>query len=127
MKKLLVLLMVGLASTGCATLNTNEGAAGIAKQFKPEYAKQIDQIADLLVGKRVNPVEGFMREERWFLKGEEINPSDLKLEVLYRNNYQVSAAYMEKASGPIKPEGETSNAELKAEIEAILNAAGVTQ
>lgn len=126
MKKLLSLIAVAFLS-GCATLRTDEGAAGIAKQLKPEYAGQIDKVVDLLVGKRVNPVEGFQREERWFLKGEEINPSDLKLEVLYRNNYQVNAAYMEKASGPIKPEGETSDAELRAEIEQILNAAGVGQ
>jgi hypothetical protein len=125
-KALVAISAVGLF-TGCATLSTDEGAAGIAKQIRPEYSKQINQIADLLVGKRVNPVEGFAREERWFYKAEEINPADLKMEVLYRNNYQVSASYMEAASGVVKPEGSISDIELRSEIEQILNAAGVGQ
>jgi hypothetical protein len=125
-KALVAISAVGLF-TGCATLSTDEGAAGIAKQIRPEYSKQINQIADLLVGKRVNPVEGFAREERWFYKAEEINPSDLKLEVLYRNNYQINAAYLQPSVGVIKPEGEVSDKELRSEIEAILNAAGVGQ
>lgn len=125
--KYLLAALAAISLSGCATLPTlptNDGAAGVVKTLRPEYASTIDKITDILVGKRVNPVEGFAREERWYLKGQEINPADLKLEVLYRNAYQVSEAYM---ASVVKPEGETSDAELRAEIEAILKASGVAQ
>jgi hypothetical protein len=123
MKYMLVMLLM-LHAVGCASLpSTNEGAAGVVKHYKPEYAGIVDQISDVLVGRRINPVEGFAREERWYLKGEEVNPADLKLEVVYRNAYQLTAAMM----SPAKPVGEVSDAELKAEIEAILKASGVAE
>ncbi len=122
------LCLSSIVLSGCASIpgiNTHEGAAGVIKSVRPEYAGQIDQIANLLVGKRANPVEGFAREERWFLKGDEVNPNDLRLEVLYRNAFQVTPSMM--TSRPVAPIGETSDAELRAEIEAILRASGVAQ
>lgn len=126
--KNLLAALAAISLSGCATLPTlptNDGAAGVVKALRPEYAGTIDKIADILVGKRVNPVEGFAREERWYHKDEEINPNDLRLEVLYRNAYQVSGAMM--SARPQTPEGEVSDAELRAEIEAILKASGVAQ
>jgi hypothetical protein len=123
--KYALLIIVALAS-GCASIPMNQGAAGVATAMgKPDYARNIEKVADLLVGKRVNPVEGFNREERWFHRGEEINPVDLKLEVVYRHAYQISAAYMSPSI--VKPAGEVSDAELRAEIEAILRASGVAE
>jgi len=123
MKYMIALLLC--ASVGCSTLpSTNEGAAGVVKHYKPEYAGAIDQITGLLVGKRINPVEGFTRVERWQYKGDEINPNDLKLNVAYERAFAVSGAMMSPVS---KPEGEVSDAELKAEIEAILRASGVAE
>lgn len=122
-------LPVVLLFSGCATIpgfNTDDGVAGVAKQIKPEYAGTIDQITDILVGKRVNPVEGFAREERWFVKGEEVNSADIKMEVVYKRDYVVTETKL--VPGSILPPTvgpEPSNAELKAEIEAILDAAGV--
>ena len=93
-----MVVAVGFLAQWCASLpgiKTDQGAAGIAQSLgKPEYAASIEKVADLLVGKRVNPVAGFTRQERWDLKGAEINPNDLKLEVLYRNAFQVNPAMM---------------------------------
>ena len=124
MKYVLVLLLM-LHAVGCASLpSTDGGAAGVVKHYKPEYAGAIDQITDLLVGKRINPVEGFTRVERWQYKGDEINPNDLKLNVAYERAFAVTGAMMSPVDNP---EGEVSDAELKAEIEAILKASGVAE
>lgn len=123
MKHIAIMLVVVLFS-GCTTLTFDKGAAGVVKQYKPEYSGIVDQVSDLLVGKRVNPVEGYAREERWYLKDEEVNPADLKLEVTYRNSFQVNPVML-GPSKPNTPPGEVSDAELRAEIEAILKAAGV--
>jgi hypothetical protein len=120
-----IVLAALILSSGCASLpSTDEGAAGVVKHYKPEYAGAIDQITDLLVGKRINPVEGFTRVERWQYRGDEINPNDLSLSVAYERAFAVSGAMMSPVS---KPEGEVSDAELKAEIEAILKASGVAE
>jgi len=124
--KYMFLIAVCLSFTGCSSLKFKDGVAGVAKDFKPEYAGTIDQITDILVGKRVNPVDGFAREERWFVNGKEVNAADIKMEVVYKRDYLVTetklvpGAIVPPAVGP-----ESSNAELKAEIEAILDAAGV--
>lgn len=128
--RLFALLLGASVLTGCASLPgipTDKGAAGVAVGLgKPEYAASLEKVADLLVGKRVNPVAGFEREERWYVAGKEVNPSDIKLEVLYRNAYQLNASYMQPSGQVAAPAtGEISDKELKAEIEAILKAAGV--
>ena len=123
MKYMLVLLLM-LHAVGCASLpDTSGGAAGVVKHYKPEYAGAIDQITDLLVGKRINPVEGFDLSERWYHKGQEINRSDLEWHIIYKQVNGVTGAMM----SPANPAGEVSDAELKAEIEAILKASGVAE
>ena len=131
MKYIIIAIAISLTS-GCASIpgiQTDQGAAGIAHSMgKPEYAASLEKVADLLVGKRVNPVAGFEREERWYVAGKEVNPSDIKLEVLYRNAYQLNASYMQPSGQVAAPAtGEISDKELKAEIAAILKAAGVGQ
>ena len=59
----MILLVAVALSTGCATMPTSEGVAGIVKAAAPDRAGRIDQITEILVGKRPNPVEGFQRVE----------------------------------------------------------------
>jgi len=107
------------------------GALGVAKKVKPEYSSAIDQISNLLVGKRVNPVEGFNKSERWFFKGAEINPADLQYQVSYLRSFGVSPDMLVPVVGSntvpvdaIAPANESDIA-IKAEIEAILKAYGI--
>lgn len=124
MKKIILLVVAATVAVNVGCVNTEGGALGVAASTGYIDQKKADQIATLLVGKRVNPVEGFTRKEYWTYKGEDINVNDLNLKVSYDRDYAVTGQMMSPV-GPVKPDAEINDKELKAEIEAILNAAGV--
>ena len=128
-----LMVVVGLGLTaGCfntAGLNTENGVAGVAATAMPQYASAIEQIKSILVGKSINPIEGFDQVIIYKYKGEEIDPADLAREIIYKKREAIRDSQFVRATekGEPIPIAESEDAVLRSEIEAILNAAGVLE
>lgn len=125
MKRLILVFSV-LATTGCQTLMTGaDTALSAAAVAQPQYAGAIEQIQTLLrSGQAGNPVEGFDHATIWRYDGQIIDAGNLTREDRYFRVQNASDATI--VSVVRDADDADPNAALRAQIEAILTAAGVT-
>jgi len=122
--KVSLLVAVALLS-GCASMPKLAGM-GLdgAKLAKPEYAAVIDQIKWVVASEKPNPVEGFEYSIIYRVDGIVTEKERITWEEVFRRTGGIGE---QDVSGPRTPidEGAKPNEELRAQIEAILTAAGV--
>jgi hypothetical protein len=108
--------------------DTRSGAIGVAEPYaKPSHKDALRAIRNLLVGQQTNPLEGFERVITYKYRGEPIDPADLAREIVWKKREAIQDAQFVRAGDSTRVDPIADDAALRAEIEAILQAAGVTE
>jgi hypothetical protein len=125
MKTNIILVIPILALCGCATLRkAGDAAFTLGKVAAPQYATTIEQIRKAVATGDTSPVDGFEFSRTYFYRGVAVaNPGDITWEDAYTRIGSASQSNP-PATASTKPES-AADAKLRADIEAILTAAGV--
>lgn len=124
MKNIIFVLLITVLSSGCATAQrTINAGAGLAKAAKPEHRDTIELIRKAIAGNAEASLDGFRFSRTYFYEGRVVaDPSMITWEDKW-----VKTESADKTTPPASKSYSATDSAIIADINAILDAAGVEE